>query len=106
MLYFDYAKKSLAVANEIDNKNGQGYALSNIAAYHVMKEEYDIALQKFDQVLEIYKKLGDKQQQVKIYFRIGATYLSNKDRKKAFEMFSQALDLSIEMDNKKLMVQS
>ena len=67
-------QKNLAVAIEIEDKTGQGYALSNIAGYHTMKKEYDIALQKYDQALEIYKKLGDKQMQVGMYHAIGSTY--------------------------------
>ena len=63
-----------------------------------------IALQKYDQVLDIYKKLGDEQQQVNVYNKIGWTYRNKKDTKKAEEMYSRALDLSIKLDNKMLII--
>ena len=99
-----YAQKGLKLS--IDLKFDNGIALSHkykgIAYFY--QGSYDNALAEYFNALNIYKKIGDKQQIVRMLNNIGILYHNKGDYDKAFNYYSKCIKKSEEIGDEKRIV--
>ena len=73
------------LAKEIGDLNMQAGALTNIGGLKFENKQYEDVLQDFNQVLDIYDKLGDMGKVVNTLHRIAMTYSYMHKDEDAFE---------------------
>ena len=84
----------------------QASALTNIAVGKVVNKQYEDALMEFNQILDIYDKLGDNMFVVKTLHRITMTYSYMHKDEDAVETSERALNLSKELKDDLLISES
>ena len=89
--------KAYELAKETGDLNMQAGALSNIAVEKVNDNEYKDALLEFNQVLDIYDKLGDMSGVVFTLYKIAMTYSYMHKDEDALETTERAINLSKEL---------
>ena len=94
------------LAKEIGDLNMQAGALTNIAHLKLQNKQYEDALLEFNQILDIYDKLGDMSKVVNTLHRITMTYSYMHKDEDAFETSERALNLSKELEDDLLISES
>ncbi|MEL1235639.1 MAG: adenylate/guanylate cyclase domain-containing protein [Candidatus Neomarinimicrobiota bacterium] len=94
------------LAKEIGDLNMQASALTNIAVGKVVNKQYEDALMEFNQILEIFDKMGDNMSVVKTLHRITMTYSYMHKDEDAVETSERALNLSKELKDDLLISES
>jgi len=89
----EYYKKSLAMAQEIDNSWEISVAHYNLGVTYSEAKDFDKALYHADQSLAIAKKLNNLYRLSFAYYLFGEIYLTKGDYKKSIENFSESLEL-------------
>ena len=105
-LSMEHTLKAYELAKEIGDLNMQGGALTNIAGNKLGNKQYEDALLEFNQILDIYDKLGDNSRVVNTLHRIAMTYSYMHKDEDAVETSERALNLSKELKNDPLIFHS
>ncbi len=90
-------KKALIIYQEIDNQEGAGLALNNIAESYNSLRQYDKALASHQQALIIFRQIGKKHRQGMTLNNMGGLYYNLGDYPNALESFHQALTIRREV---------
>ncbi len=86
----------------LDNQNGIAEAYNNIGVVHYYMGNVDKTLEYLEKSVAIQKKVGNLSVLKKGYINLGAIYDAvKKDKVKALEYYHKALDISIELNDKK-----
>ena len=105
----NYPSKNLAyeLSKEIEDFDFQATALTNISVHELnFNKNYDKSLKGLDEVLEIYTKLGKKQDQVETMHRMVAPQAALDKSAELLETSEKALKLSEEIKNENLIAKS
>ena len=106
-LSYENVLKAYELAKEIEDLDFQATALTNIAVHELnFNKNYDKSLKGLDEVLEIYTKLGKKQDQVETMHRMVAPQAALDKSAELLETSEKALRLSEEIKNEFLIAKS
>ncbi|MBD2356679.1 CHAT domain-containing protein [Tolypothrix sp. FACHB-123] len=93
-------QQALIIYQEIKNRQGEGYALSNIGgAYHALAE-YQKAIDYFQQSLAIAKEIKDRKLEGVVLGGLGIAYHVLGNYKKAIDYHQQDLAIAKEIKNR------
>ena len=98
----DYYGRSLAIKEEVGDKQGIGYSLNNIGIVHAYKGDCDKALDYFNRSLAISEELGDKIMMGYSLGSIGIVHSEKGDFKKAEEYLGKSLNIQKEIGIKEI----
>jgi len=98
----DCYERSLAIADELGNKRGNGMNLGNIGYVYWNKGDYDKAMDYYERALAIADELGDKHGMGYSLNNIGSVYYYKGDYKNAEEYLEKSLAIQKEIGLKKI----
>jgi len=75
----EYLKRSLAIQQEIGDKQGEGTTLNNISLIYHARGDYETALEYLKRSLAIRQEIGDSSGLCATLFNMGHIYYQNKD---------------------------
>jgi CHAT domain-containing protein len=90
-------QKSLAIANQLDNKPTAAYVIGFMATIHSNQGNYPLALEEARKSEEIFESLGDKSKMARGLFVTGRVYLMQHQNTQALEYFSKSLAIGEEL---------
>ena len=70
----DYYKRSLAIREELDDKQGMGMSLNNIGLVHADKGDYEKAVEYLEKSLSLQKEIGLKEIELETTTHLYLTY--------------------------------
>lgn len=91
-----YYNRSYEIFKIIKENNGKGRVINGLANVHYLKGEYDLALEKAHEALEIHLKENNKSGISRDYNDLGKIYAVKKEYEKAFGYYEKALQLRLE----------
>ncbi len=91
---------ALKQTDELGDKRGMGYSLSNIGNVYKNKGDYDKALDYYGRSLEIKEELGNKRGVGALLNNIGAVYHDKGDDDKALGYYTRSLKIKEELGDK------
>jgi len=98
-LYF--YQKTLAISEEIDDKDQIITSFSRIGITYFVKGEYDLAMEYFLKTLELSEQKGDKKQMASAYNNIGIVYKNTGKYDQAIENYLRSLKIKEEIGDKR-----
>ena len=98
---YDCAIQAYELAKKEDDKRGVADALNNIGHYFRMTNDFDKALESFQQALDIYRKLKGDHDIANIYDNIGHIYWFKGYFPNALDYYKRSLGMFIALDNPK-----
>lgn len=93
-------EQSLAIHQQIDDKEGKGAVLTNIGNIYLAQGNYETALLYFKQSLAIQQEIGGKKVESVILSNIGNIYHAQGDYETALSYFKQSLSIDKQIDDK------
>ncbi len=96
----DYLKQSLAIAQEIGDKAGEGTTLNNISGIYNARGDYDTALDYAKQSLAIKQEIGNKAGEGSTLNNISLIYSARGDYDTALDYLKQSLAIAQEIGDK------
>jgi serine phosphatase RsbU (regulator of sigma subunit)/Tfp pilus assembly protein PilF len=103
---YDYALKhymqSLTIYEELEDNSQAFVPFNNIGNIYFQKGEWDNAMAFYESAYDLEKLRNDLNGQANALHNIGTVYKSTKQNEKAIEIFTDALSLAQETDNKRL----
>ena len=90
----------LAIAKEVGDRAGEGWAYANLGNAHGSQGDYAKAIEYHTQNLAIAKKVGDRAGEGTTYGNLGSAYLSQGDFSKAIDVHAQCLAIAKEVGNR------
>ncbi len=96
---YDCAAQAFELAKKEDDNKGIADALNNIGHYFRMTNDFDKALESFQQALDIYRKLKGDHDIANIYDNIGHIYWYKGDFPTALDYYKRSLGMFIALDN-------
>jgi tetratricopeptide (TPR) repeat protein len=93
-----YCKASLGLWDELDDKRGKGRANSALGCVLFMAGQFDEALQCFQQALEIFEPVGDREWLSTVYSWRAAVYMSTRRLDAAEEDLQRSLEIGVVKD--------
>ena len=96
----DY-EKSIAIYEEIGDKQGIAKGLSNIGNIYYSQGNYPRALEYYEESLAIFEEIGDKRSIPLIENNIGSIYLNHRNFPLAMEYFKKSLAYCEEIGDKR-----
>jgi len=94
-----YAEQALELAEELDYKNGQAYALKWIGLTHFTQGNYMLALDLWKESLESFEAIHDTIGIANLIGNIGAVYQSGGSLDNALENYLRSLNLAEKINN-------
>jgi tetratricopeptide (TPR) repeat protein len=95
-----YLEQSLAIQQQIDNRQGEGATLNNISQIYFAKGEYDVALRYLEQSLLIRQQIGDRQGEGATLNNISQIYDAKGDYDTALRYLEQSLAITQQISNR------
>ncbi|NQE44932.1 Photosystem I assembly protein Ycf3, partial [ANME-1 cluster archaeon GoMg2] len=95
--------KSLAIKEELEDKQGILYTLNNIGVIYQNRGEWERALESYNKSLAISKELGDKQVLSNALGNIGNIYQNKGEWERALESYNKSLAISKELGDKQVL---
>ncbi len=102
----EYAKQALNLAKFIKYETGELEALAKAGVSNHYLGNYEKALDYYNQLLNIYRKKGDKKYIAGYLNNIGACYYKLSNYDKAIENYHESLKIREELEDKKGMASS
>ncbi|WP_185153599.1 tetratricopeptide repeat protein, partial [Fulvivirga lutimaris] len=103
---YDYALKyymqSLTIYEELEDNSQAFVPFNNIGNIYFQRGEWDNAMAFYESAFDLEKLHNDLNGQANALHNIGTVYKSTKQNEKAIEIFTDALSLAQETDNKRL----
>jgi len=93
-------KESLAIKEELDDKNGVADSFNNIGLVYWSKGDLDRAMKYYQQSLAIREKLDNKQKIATSLNNLGNVYSMKGDLDRAMKYYQQSLAIREKLDNK------
>lgn len=103
---FDYGFKALDIAQNSKNKKGEAQAYNDISIIHIMRSEYEKAIEMLEKSRLIREELKDDLGIATIYNKMGIINQQMGDYNKAIEVQMKALELFDKIDHKYGVTQS
>jgi len=97
---YKYARKALALAENIDYRSGIATSFIHMALYYRVVSEYDESLDYSSKALQIFEEIKDKRGIAKTYSCIGMVYNYLSDYKVALEYLLKAVGLYEEVGDR------
>ncbi|MBE9469442.1 MAG: tetratricopeptide repeat protein [Bacteroidetes bacterium] len=101
-----YANKALKLSENLKFSKGIAHSYIYIGIGYYYQGSYDNALREYFNALNIYKKIDDKQQIVKLLNNIGTIYNIKGEYDKAFNYYLECVKKSKEIGDEKLIAGS
>lgn len=95
-----YYLQSLAISNEGNHDEGNAFSLENLGVVNTYLGNPDKALRYFLKSDSIYKKLEDRESQIRINTSMGNLYLEQKKYTEAEKFYSQGLEIAKDLNYK------
>ena len=93
-------EQAIAIAREVGNVRDEAIALSNRALINRILGQFDPAMEDYQKALELYRTTTFSEGMASCYLGLGKLYeVRDNDFKKAFEQYTQALDIYKELGN-------
>ena len=92
---YDCAAQSCALAKKVDDKKGEADALNNIGHYFRKTNNFDKALENFQQAINIYRNLKADKDIANMYDNIGHIYWFKSDFQNALDYYKRSLGMFI-----------
>lgn len=89
----EYSKRSLKIAEEIDDKVGVGNALNGIASAHYTFGKPEDAIPYLERALKVATEIGAESTMGRVYDGLGQSYYLLKNYTKAIEYKNKVLDI-------------
>jgi len=89
-------KKSIAIHEQIGNKEGVASVTNNLGVYYYNTDQWDLALESFQKSLDILKELDQKGDITEAYNNIGAIYSERGDDSLSVVYITLGLEGAIE----------
>ncbi|MBC7879755.1 MAG: tetratricopeptide repeat protein [Anaerolineae bacterium] len=96
----DYHTKSLQMALQIGDKQGEGAAYGNLGLVYRIVGEYQKAIEFQNKRLQIALQMGDKEAEGQAYLNLGGAYYSIGDYPKSIEFHNKSLQISLQLGDK------
>ncbi|MDX1628978.1 MAG: tetratricopeptide repeat protein [Fulvivirga sp.] len=90
----EFYVKSLAICQQIDDREGEAFALKNIGILYEYQDWYEKALEYHERALEIRKEHGTDYQIIASYLNVAIAYLGLDQYQKALDVLMQANEKS------------
>ncbi len=91
-----YYNRAYIAFDEIGENNGRGRIINGLANVHYLKKEYDLALEKAIEALELHLKDDNPNSISRDYNDLGKIYAALKDYEKSFGYYGTALQIRLE----------
>lgn len=95
----NYGNQASFLANKLNFKRGEAYALKNVGVGYYLQSKYLETLDYWFRALAIFKATGDKAGVANILGNIGAIYSNQADDAKALEYYLQSLHIAEEIQD-------
>ena len=96
----NYYQQSLAISQEIGDRNGEGKSLNNLGnAYHSLRE-YQRAIDYHQQSLAIAQPIGDRHGEGSSLGNLGVAYYSLGEYQRAIDYHQQSLEIATEIGDR------
>lgn len=95
-----YAKQAAALARQLDDQKGLGYALKNIGLAYYIKSDFVAVLEYWHQSLEIFQTIDDQLGISNLNNNIGAVHFNYGDDPKALEFYLESLKAAEHLGDK------
>lgn len=95
-----FASKADSLSDNLNYKKGKAESLYLLGKYYYMKSFYPIALEYYQQLLEIYDDLNDEKSKATILNSIGIIHYLQSDYTQAYSYFEKSLEIQIKKNNK------
>jgi tetratricopeptide (TPR) repeat protein len=92
----DYLEQALHVAQNSDNRSGEGSVFGSLGRVFSEVGEYQEAIEFYNQSLEIFQELQDEANQLLALGSLGIAYKSIGDYAKAMDYYEEAQKLAVE----------
>jgi len=96
-----YWEQSLAIYQELGDRQGEGTTLNNISQIYQAKGDYNTALRYLEQSLGIVQEIGDRQGEGTTLNNIGLIYHSKDDYDTALGYYEKSLGISQEIGDRR-----
>lgn len=90
-----------AAARRIEDRQGEAYALSALGSAHAALSEARMAIEYYDQALQIARELGDRPGEGNALGNLGTAYADLGEPRKAIEFYEQRLKIAQELGNRR-----
>lgn len=87
----EYYTEQLSIERKLESREGEINALSNLAALYTEVDDFDQALELYEQALNL---TYEETKTAGIYNNIGALYAMKEDYEKAIECYNKAIEIS------------
>jgi tetratricopeptide (TPR) repeat protein len=96
----DHYEKSLAIAREIGDRQGEGTALGNLGTCYSSLGDYRRAIDHYEKSLAIAREIGDRQGEGYALGNLGNCYYSLGDYPRAIDHYQQSLAIAREIGDR------
>jgi tetratricopeptide (TPR) repeat protein len=96
-----YYEKSLRIAREIGDHQGEATSLNNLGNAYYSLGQYQRAIDFYQQSLEIQREIGDRQREATSLNNLGNAYYSLGKYQQTINHFQQLLEIQREIDIRK-----
>lgn len=101
-----YCQQALTLSRKLGFVRGEGISLSSLGMLAYVDNDWDSAVQYFQESMEAYSSLNDLTKQIEILGNLGNVYSDSGQPRRALEMSKQALDLSHRLGDSLVLAQN
>lgn len=97
-------ERCLKLSRDLGNPRTEAYALNEVALVYLDQRRPELALKQYQKIAEFYQMSGDRRGQVISMNTYGDLLLQVGNTQKALDVYSRALNISRELDDKTLLL--
>ncbi|MDJ0799436.1 MAG: tetratricopeptide repeat protein, partial [Calothrix sp. MO_167.B12] len=96
----DYHHQSLAIFQEIEDRNGEASALTHIGQAYNYLGESEQAIEYYQQTLETFRQISDRHNEAVVLLSLGYAYYCLKEYQTAIDYYQQSLVIDQEIGDR------
>jgi PAS domain S-box-containing protein len=95
----EYMKQAIDISKQLKSPIEKIIALNKIGNYLIYQHEYKLAIEIYEQSLNLYDKIGNHEQVSFVYGNLGRLYKNIGIYSKSLEYYNKALEIDIAINN-------